>query len=103
MEEDIYQDNLIPSGSLILPNIWSVTNILLNSQESLGLSAMKIRQMMRDERYFPSPDEFKPERFLKMVEETDDRLKSLNGFYPNDPSSLVFGFGRRYTLFCHSL
>ena len=56
------------------------------------------RQMCRDERYFPDPDVFRPERFFGKVEGMKDTLHGLNGFSSDDPSSLIFGFGRRYVL-----
>ncbi|KAH8114932.1 cytochrome P450 [Phellopilus nigrolimitatus] len=80
MKEDIYRDKLIPAGSMIVPNVW---------------------QMMKDERYFPNPEMFSPERHLKKVEAqilaggADFSTRSLNGFDADDPSSLAFGFGRR--------
>ncbi|KAH8114944.1 cytochrome P450 [Phellopilus nigrolimitatus] len=81
LKEDVYRGSRIPAGSLIIPNIWL---------------------MMRDERYFPDPDKFDPERFLTKGEASQkedkipgEALRGLNGLNLGDPSSLVFGFGRR--------
>lgn len=55
---------------------------------------------MNDERYFADPRSFTPERFL-------NKVKARNSFSPDsgsgkeqftkddDPSNLIFGFGRR--------
>ena len=49
--------------------------------------------MLNDERDYPEPHEFKPERFLK-----DGKLDSS----VRDPMDIAFGFGRRYALFYFS-
>jgi len=53
--------------------------------------------MVRDEKLYPQPDEFLPERFLvDMDEQTKKRM---------NPRNFVFGFGRRYefqSIFTHS-
>lgn len=52
--------------------------------------------MMRDPKYFNSPEIFLPERFLEKVKRYESSEQALNGLYLDDPSSIVFGFGRRY-------
>lgn len=49
---------------------------------------MERRGMTRDAEDYPDPDQFKPERFL-----TEDGNISAS---VRDPSTIVFGFGRRY-------
>lgn len=49
------------------------------------------RAMMRDEKLYPNPDIFNPERFLDEVD--------LQTEAKRDPRNYVFGFGRRSFLF----
>jgi cytochrome P450 len=50
--------------------------------------------MTNDERYFPRPTEFKPERYLTHIEGSQSwTLRPLAA--AEDPVKLVFGFGRR--------
>lgn len=67
MEDDTYNGYFIPSGTLVLGNIWAVSH---------------------DETLWPEPEKFSPERFLK----TDTDKDSPNVI---DPYTYFFGFGRR--------
>ncbi|KAG2137947.1 cytochrome P450 [Suillus clintonianus] len=60
---DIYKGYFIPKGVLVYANIWAMTH---------------------DEKKYPSPDEFKPERFLHE-----------DGSLTSDTMLLGFGLGRR--------
>ncbi|KAJ3540047.1 hypothetical protein NMY22_g4464 [Coprinellus aureogranulatus] len=65
-EDDIYEGYVIPKGTIVVANIWHMAN---------------------DPATYDNPSEFIPERHIKDGEIDKDVL---------DPSSLVFGFGRRY-------
>ncbi|KAF9447962.1 cytochrome P450 [Macrolepiota fuliginosa MF-IS2] len=65
-EEDIYEGYYIPKGCTVFANIYA---------------------MLHDEKIFPNPTEFKPERFIKGGATSHDIL---------DPENMAtFGFGRR--------
>ena len=52
--------------------------------------------MMRDERFFSDPETFNPDRFADKVEAAGtDNAQAMAAFNPDDPSSIVFGIGRR--------
>jgi cytochrome P450 len=69
--DDVYKGYFIPSGTVILPNVWA---------------------MCRDEEMYPKPDEFRPERFLE---------PNKSGQLPLDPEKYIFGFGRRVCVGSH--
>ncbi|KAI0833218.1 CyP450 monooxygenase [Trametes gibbosa] len=64
-EDDEYRGYFIPAGTLVMPNAWAFT---------------------RNEKLYPNPEVFMPERFLK-----DGKLNPD----VTDPSQFVFGYGRR--------
>ncbi|KAG8221648.1 cytochrome P450 [Butyriboletus roseoflavus] len=67
MEDDVCDGALIPKGSLVFANIWSI---------------------LRDENLFPDPHAFNPDRYLEpAADEATERRR--------DPRTYVFGFGRR--------
>ncbi|PPQ66787.1 hypothetical protein CVT24_008696 [Panaeolus cyanescens] len=68
-EDDVYKGYFIPKGSVIIGNSWA---------------------MLQNERDYPEPSVFKPERFLK-----NGKLNP----YVRDPALMAFGFGRRYVVF----
>ncbi|KDQ53890.1 hypothetical protein JAAARDRAFT_38861 [Jaapia argillacea MUCL 33604] len=64
-EDDLFNGYLIPKGSIVFANVWSI---------------------LRDPVAYPEPEKFKPERFLK-----DGKLNPA----VMDPNIAAFGFGRR--------
>ncbi|KAI0632677.1 cytochrome P450 [Trametes polyzona] len=63
--DDEYHGYDIPAGTTILANTWAMT---------------------RDPRYYPDPEEFRPERYLVPEDQKCELLI---------PSTFIFGFGRR--------
>ena len=53
---------------------------------------------MRDESYLQDSGAFRPERFLNKVGGGRDGSAALNELANDDPSPIVFGFGRRYLM-----
>ncbi|KAL1742482.1 cytochrome P450 [Schizophyllum fasciatum] len=63
---DTYRGYAIPRGSVVIANIWSIVH---------------------DERLYPDPYAFKPERFLRSDGQLNPDVQ--------DPMGIIFGFGRR--------
>lgn len=49
--------------------------------------------MIRDEKSFPEPEDFRPERYET---KSDSKERMAAGYGQDNPSVIVFGFGRRY-------
>lgn len=64
-EDDVYKGMFMPAGSVVLGNVWA---------------------MLHDERHYPEPERFNPERYLK-----DGKLDSD----VRPPEAAAFGFGPR--------
>ncbi|EIW62519.1 cytochrome P450 [Trametes versicolor FP-101664 SS1] len=64
-EDDCFRGYFIPKGTVTIANVWAYS---------------------RDTRYYPDPEAFSPERFLKDGKPNPDVL---------DPAAFVFGYGRR--------
>ncbi|KAI0653349.1 cytochrome P450 [Cubamyces menziesii] len=65
-EDDTYKGYHLPRGAVVMGNVWAITH---------------------DEKKYPEPFAFKPERYL-----ADDGTLDCS---TNDPSRYAFGFGRR--------
>ena len=85
--EDIYRGFYIPSGSIIIANIWSITHdkaSLVFLPFAFHLELIYVAQSV-----YPDPYTFNPDRFIK------DGLLNTD---VKDPSDFVFGFGRRWDI-----
>ncbi|GAA5989469.1 hypothetical protein JCM11641_007313 [Rhodosporidiobolus odoratus] len=69
-KDDVYQGYNIPAGANILCDTWAIN---------------------RDPEYFSEPDEFRPERYLKVEDGGEDEGEG----YPQNPGHSAFGWGRR--------
>ncbi|GBE84668.1 hypothetical protein SCP_0606470 [Sparassis crispa] len=65
MQDDEYRGYRIPGDTMVIPNIWA---------------------MSQDVTFYPKPQQFRPERFAEMDSQTSAS---------RDPRQFVFGFGRR--------
>lgn len=86
MEDDEYNGFLIPKGSLVIGNSWSVTSSPDATVWSGGPVDDIDRAMLHDQKVYPQPDVFMPERYIK-----DGKLDPG----VRDPATAAFGFGRR--------
>lgn len=59
------------------------------------LQLLGFRGILHDERHFPDPFAFKPERWLPENHSTDTTVAKEGGTPPVDPWAVAFGYGRR--------
>jgi hypothetical protein len=88
--DDLYNDYHIPANSIVIPNQWWWPYPVDKYWTLLVSQTLLPRAMLNDERVYPEPRIFKPERFLKNGE-LDRSIR--------DPVDIAFGFGRRWALF----
>lgn len=88
--DDEYKGYYIPKGSTVFVNVWYVLisfSDLINPVDRYNILSYP-RALLKDEEYYPDPDVFLPERFLK-----DGKINpKVADPIPN------FGFGRRFVL-----
>ncbi|KAJ3562903.1 hypothetical protein NP233_g9292 [Leucocoprinus birnbaumii] len=72
-EEDEYRGYHVPKGAVVIGNSWAI---------------------LHDEKVFPDPEKFDPERFLEVVS-PDGHLIECNKNLPDPEEVCTFGFGRR--------
>lgn len=81
--DDEYNGYTLPGGTIVVPNTWF---IIYSSAMNQDLISPIFRAITHDEKVYPDPFTFKPERFLKDGQ-LDPSVQS--------PELAVFGFGRR--------
>jgi len=76
-QQDIYEGYVIPKDTTILPNIWYLCAFFISLY-----FLIRCRGICHDEVTYPNPMRFDPMRFMGMEPQ-------------QNPSEVVFGFGRR--------
>ncbi len=80
--DDVHDGFLVEKGTFLIVNFWSVCSA---PDFLLDRTHRCYRGMLREEKHYPDPHAFKPERWLG-----HDRRQESH------PYNVVFGFGRRY-------
>lgn len=82
-QDDEYDGMLIPKGSMVIPNVWSVCFRQQNNIVCMHHTQQDSRKMLHDPEDYTNPMDFIPERFQGLDTEMD-KIKNVS-----------FGFGRR--------
>jgi hypothetical protein len=87
MEDDFYNGYFLPKNSIILGNAWCVLSLSVRPRRPAHEidGALISRAILHDDRLFPDPFTFKPERFIGP--DVDPRVHPAVDY--------AFGFGRR--------
>ena len=83
-EDDVYNGYHLEKDSLVIVNIWYA--LLLHPVVKAALRIHAPRSILHDEKVYPEPETFNPDRFLEDGRLNRDIL---------DPQDVAFGFGRR--------
>ena len=89
MEDDIYNGMFIPAGTTLLENIWLVYSF---GRDWMTFDVQS-RGICHDEKVYPAPETFNPDRFLGPDGKIDPSVK--------DPEVRIFGSGRRWVWIYH--
>jgi hypothetical protein len=84
MEDDVYNGYFLPKDSIVLGNAWCARALSLCSTHEID-GIFPSRAILHDDRLFPDPFTFKPERFIGP--DVDPRVHPAVDY--------AFGFGRR--------
>lgn len=95
MQDDVYQGYLIPAGTFIFTNVWyaSLNTSLLLFRPLISL--VRSRGILHDEKHFPEPSTFNPDRWLDYSDPAHPRIAVDDPSGPIDPYIVALGYGRR--------
>lgn len=84
--DDMYKGYYIPKDSLVVGNSWCVAAQYFSRAGSPISTLCCVRAILHDEKAYPDPSSFNPDRFMKGGKINPD---------VRDPATAVFGYGRR--------